>query len=91
MSPCIEERLRLLGMTVCDCCDEPVHVWPARDCETPEQHVRASYACPCGDVVTVMKAIDNPSRHKRCNEIGAVTAAFLFAVVALSLLGLVIA
>ncbi len=55
----------------CPTCPGDFSEWPARDCETPGFHDGATYDCDCGDVVTVAEAIENPARHRRCNEIPA--------------------
>lgn len=55
----------------CGFCGESVSTWPSRDCEQPADHVAAVYACDCGDMLTIADAIAQPSKHRRCNLIGA--------------------
>lgn len=71
------ERRHIPCAGCCPSCDEPRGAWPARDCESPEAHRGATYVCACGETVTIDEALDRPTRHRRCNEIGSATAATL--------------
>lgn len=58
-------------MNECGTCGRYAGEWPAADCETPEAHAGATIDCPCGDVLTIEQALEQPTKHRRCNLIGS--------------------
>lgn len=74
--------------STCSFCGELTSVWPRRSCETPLEHVGATYDCDCGEQVVIT---DELGKHRRCNLIGdreagyVSTVAFLLFIIAGSL------
>lgn len=59
----------------CPGCDGRRSEWPRRDCQAPTAHRGATIGCDCGETVTIEDALEQPDRHRRCNEIGAASLA----------------